>query len=272
MIYNSPSIYKNGGGGGGYSDGGSLVDGDFIKVENNTISSYDNVSRDPVNFYFEVADGEVLNSVVELTTTVNATINVYVVKNGFYFLLGNVGGNTVNAGDDYKISVVGNSFILEVETPSQNDPEYATIGDNIYPLLKNNNLLWTCRDLHEGGFFHWTNNDRYYYSPQNIVIDGWRVPTEAETINLTNTYTLSELKDTSGWPSPYEGSNTSGFSWRANGYFYNGNLSFDNFAAFMLYKYDDENFSAIRTQGNDPIGYGNSVSGCGIPVRLVHEI
>lgn len=258
--------------GGGFKDGGTLVDGDFIKVENNTVSSYDNVSRDPVNFYFEVKDGEILNSVVELTTAVNATINVYVLKNGFYYLIGNVGGNTVNAGDDYKLNVVGNSFMLEVVTPSQAVPEYATIGNNIYPLLKNNNLLWTCQDLHENGFNHWTNNGRFYYSPQNIVIDGWRLPTETETVNLTSSYTLAQLKDSSGWPSPYEGNNASGFSWRANGYFSSGYLSFDNFAAFMLYKYDDQNFSGIRTQANDPIGFGISVAGCGLPVRLVHEI
>lgn len=33
--------------GGGYKDGGQLIDADFIEVENNTISSYENVSRDP---------------------------------------------------------------------------------------------------------------------------------------------------------------------------------------------------------------------------------
>ena len=112
-IFKGDSIYKTGAGGGGYKDGGALVDGDFIEVKNNTVSSYDNVSRDPVNFYFEVKDGEILNSVIELTTAVNATINVYVVKNGFYYLLGNVGGNTVNAGDDYKINIIGDSFSVE---------------------------------------------------------------------------------------------------------------------------------------------------------------
>lgn len=146
-IFKGDSIYKSGGGGGGYKDGGALVDGDFIEVENNTISSYDNVSRDPVNFYFEVKDGEILNSVVELTTAVNATINVYVVKNGFYYLLGNVGGNTVNAGDDYKINIVGNSFMLEVVTPSQAIPEFAEINGNVYPIIELNGYLWTKKNI-----------------------------------------------------------------------------------------------------------------------------
>ena len=146
-IFKGDSIYKSGGGGGGFKDGGALVDGDFIKVENNTISSYDNVSRDPVNFYFEVKDGEILNSVVELTTAVNATINVYVVKNGFYYLLGNVGGNTVNAGDDYNLNVVGNSFMLEVVTPAPSDPEAVIIEGSIYPLVKIGGVVWSTVDL-----------------------------------------------------------------------------------------------------------------------------
>ena len=147
-IFKGDSIYKSGGGGGGFKDGGQLVDGDFIKVENNTISSYDNVSRDPVNFYFEVKDGEVLNSVVELTTDVNATINVYVVKNGFYYLLGNVGGNTVNAGDDYKLNVTGDSYSLEQVTPGGGSvPSFFEIDGQFYQLKEFNGYLWLMQNL-----------------------------------------------------------------------------------------------------------------------------
>ena len=73
-IFKGDSIYKSGGGGGGYKDGGQLVDGDFIEVKNNTVSTYDNTARDPINFYFEVKEGESINSVVELTTVVNSTV------------------------------------------------------------------------------------------------------------------------------------------------------------------------------------------------------
>lgn len=147
-IFKGDSIYKSGGGGGGFKDGGQLVDGDFIKVENNTISSYDNVSRDPVNFYFEVKDGEVLNSVVELTTAVNATINVYILKNGFYYLLGNVGGNTVNAGDDYKLNVTGDSYSLEQVTPGGGSvPSFFEIDGVFYPLKEFNGYLWLMQNL-----------------------------------------------------------------------------------------------------------------------------
>ena len=123
-IFKGDSIYKSGGGGGGYKDGGALVDGDFIKVENNTVSSYDNLSRDPINLYFEPKDGEILNSVVELTTAVNSTINVYIVKNGLYYSLGNIGGNSVTAGNDYKINITGDSYTVENVTGISNDPKF----------------------------------------------------------------------------------------------------------------------------------------------------
>lgn len=124
MIYNGPSIYNQGGGGGGYKDGGALVDGDFIKVENNAVSSYDNVSRDPINLYFEPKDGEILNSIVELTTAVNSTVNVYIVKNGLYYSLGNIGGNSVSAGNDYKINIIGDSYTVENVTGISSDPKF----------------------------------------------------------------------------------------------------------------------------------------------------
>jgi hypothetical protein len=147
-IFKGDSIYKSGGGGGGYKDGGQLVDGDFIEVKNNTVSSYDNVSRDPVNFYFEVKDGEILNSVVELTTAVNSTVYVYVFKNGIYYLLGNVGGDTVNAGEDYKVNIIGDSYSIE-QVSDKPTPAFINIGNIIYPCKKIGNLIWTtshCRN------------------------------------------------------------------------------------------------------------------------------
>lgn len=211
--------------GGGYKDGGELVDGDFIKVENNTVSSYDNVSRDPVNFYFEVKDGDVLNSVVELTTAVNATINVYVVKNGFYYLLGNVGGNTVNAGDNYNLNVVGNSFMLEVVTPSQASPEYADIDGELVPVKLYNNKLWTLTDYNKpiGTSFivnqtTWPGKTARFYRAEQIATirenlpAGWDIPTRTDIDNLYSIYNTAEkLKSTSYWVNN-PGDNSSGFN------------------------------------------------------------
>lgn len=140
-----------GGGGGGYKDGGELVDADFIEVKNNTASTYDNTARDPVNFYFEAKDGEIINSIIELTTTINAMVNVYVVKNGIYYLLGNIGGNTVNAGDYYKINISGNSFKIENVSNSL-IPEYVNINGLIVPVYQVENKLFITGDIKGGNF------------------------------------------------------------------------------------------------------------------------
>lgn len=146
-IFKGESIYKNGSGGGGYKDGGELVDNDFIEVENNTNSSYNNETRDPVNFYFEVKEGEVLNSVIELTTTINSTINVYVVKNNLYYPLGNVGGNNVNAGDDYKINIVGDSYTVEQVTYNSQNPVAVVLKGHRYGIVNIDGKYYTTSDL-----------------------------------------------------------------------------------------------------------------------------
>lgn len=146
-IFKGDSIYKSGGGsGGGYSDGGAIVDADLMKVENNAVSSYDNVSRDTINFYFEPADGEILNSIIELTTAVNATVNVYVLRNGLYYLLGNVGGDTVTAGNDYKVNITGDSYAIQQVT--ENSIAYLDVFGNLVPTIKIGSLLWTTENLY----------------------------------------------------------------------------------------------------------------------------
>lgn len=226
MIYNGPSIYNQGGGGGGYKDGGALVDGEFIKVENNTVSSYDNTSRNDVNFYFEVADGEIINSVVELTTTVNATIHVYVVKNGLFIPLGNVGGDTVNAGDDYKLNVVGDSFVIEnVTTPPQN-PEFALLMGVIYPLTKIGNFYYTAKNFKGDIGQYVDQNGERYYLPRSIsnydFDNGFEFLNDADFSVIDNNYpypnTGLALKSVSGWRDGGNGNNSSGFNAFPKGY------------------------------------------------------
>lgn len=214
-IFKGNSIYKTGAGGGGYKDGGALVDGDFIEVKNNTVSSYDNVSRDPVNFYFEVKDGEILNSVVELTTAVNATINVYVVKDGLYYLLGNVGGNTVNAGDDYKINITGDSYSIE-QVSSGPVPEYAEILGSLCKISKIGSRLWTSSNFTGviSGVDYKNENGTYYYSNistdlKNFNYNGWRVARYGDFEDLKSRFTPNQLKQTgtpySSWNSRAQG-------------------------------------------------------------------
>lgn len=278
-IFKGDSIYKiGGGGGGGYHDGGQIVDGEFMKVENNAVSSYDNTSRDPINFYFEPAEDEIINAVVELTTAVNSTVNVYVLRNGFYYLLGNVGGDTVTAGNDYKVNITGDSYAIEQVTGGGNDPEFVNINGVTYPLLKNNGILWTCKDL-EGvfsGVDYRVNNGRYYYEPKDIIVDGWRLPKQNEILNLYQSYSVPDLKAVDGWPSGYSypGTGASGFNLKANGEFQlnSSSVALDNWTNYTLYKFDDSNFPSMSiATGMNIYGSGNSTSGYYLTVRLVHD-
>jgi hypothetical protein len=201
-ILKGDSIYKSGGGGGGYKDGGQLVDGDFIEVKNNTISTYDNESRDPVNFYFEVKEGELINSIIEFTTQVNAVVNVYVVRNGIYYLLGNVGGNTVNASKIYTINVVNESFAID-EVSDEPTPDYVEIGDKLYGCRKIGNLYWTtshCQatasqlgtsglyvkdpqdPIYKGNFYTGFNTKRYHQVNEKIY--PFRLPKKSDLGDL----------------------------------------------------------------------------------------
>lgn len=271
MIYNQPSIYKfGGGGGGGYNDGGQLVDGDFIKVENNTISSYDNVNRNPVNFYLDLKDGEIANAIVELTTAVNSTINVYVIKNGFYYLLGNVGGNTVTAGDDYKVNITGNSYSIE-QVSAPPIPEYVNIDGNQYKVIKVGSVLWTCSDLKGTSFRNAESANVHYYEPNpNIRINGWRLPKESDIINLNNTYNWSQLRSTTGWYGDYNGNNESGFNAQAKGTYRTNHVEMKTYSSYMLYVNNNNNCSgAFMTTNYEGYSMGG---GYWCPVRLVYDI
>lgn len=203
MIYNAPSIYKQGGGGGGYKDGGALVDGDFIKVENNAVSTYYNETRNDINYYFEVKDGEVINAVIELTTDVNATVHVYIVQNELYIPLGNVGGDTVSAGEDYKVNITGDSFSIEQVSNLTTVPEYAKILNGMYQVAKIGDRLWLKENfagLIIGVNYKVENNTTYYSNIatalKNFNENGWRVARQADVDDLGNRFTAAELKRT----------------------------------------------------------------------------
>lgn len=217
-IFNGDSIYKSGGGGGGYSDGGTLVDSDFIKVENNTISTYTNTSRSDINFYFEVQTGEVLNAVIELTNEYNATVHVYILQNGFYIPLGNVGGDTVNAGNDYNLTVVGNSFILEVFTPTNGLPDYVYIDGDIVRCAHTNNNIWV-RVL--GSMV--SISEAKDIVNQNYSADGYRLPNHDDFLDLASFYSgnIKALRSVGGWNGT-PGTNESGFNAWPGGYSRNG--------------------------------------------------
>ena len=214
MIYNAPSIYKQGGGGGGFKDGGALVDGDFIKVENNTVSTYTNETRNDVNFYFEIKEGEIINSVIEFTTDVNATIHVYYIgAGGILIPLGNVGGDTVTAGESYNINVVGNSFVLENIIEPVPDPDdifvYNSMDSKVYNCKKVNGIYWSTTDYLNYVKF----NDYNIQSP-------WRVPSKEDFYTLKNNNAIETIAKPNTWnskvsPAP---TNTTGLGFAGLGY------------------------------------------------------
>lgn len=242
-IFNGNSIYNYGdGGGGGYNDGGQIADGDFMKIENNAVSTYDNVNRDHLNFYFDQADGEMINAVVELKTSVNSVVKVYVLRNGLYYLLGNVGGDSINAGDQYNLKIVGNSYELENINVATPDPAYIEILGHYYGLVKISNRFWITENLKyrfEDNFYlesdgsdaqtldlpyskqydSFETRDEIYYrsntfSKINSLVSslGLRVPNRYDIENLENNYTISQLTSQS-----YGGSNTTGFNAKYKG-------------------------------------------------------
>lgn len=256
-IFKGDSIYKSGGGGGGgYAEGGELIDADFIKVENNTVSSYDNITRDPINFYLEVQNGEVLNSYIELTTVINTTVNVYILRNGLYFLLGNLGGKTCNAGDDYKVSIIGDSYSIEQVNNLPEDPDFISTKIGPIPIVKIGNKYWATENLSvtwsglpigsqfvafDGFYALWYNDDAatmngrqagLLYSAraadyiesniEDLIGEGWKVPTPSEMQSLNTLYPLrSEICKQVCYNANWGGINNSKLSFVPTG-FHNG--------------------------------------------------
>lgn len=252
-IFKGDSIYKSGGGGGGgYKDGGALVDGDFIAVENNTISSYYNVTRDPINLYFEPNDGEVLNAIVELTTAVNATVNVYIIKGGFLYLLGNVGGDTVTAGNDYKVNITGDSYAIENVTNPPQYPNFVSLMGVIYPLAKIDNLLFLAKNFEGDIGTNVKTNGTTYYLPRSIKDydfgNGWLIPDDSDHIKITTAFpypnTGKALKSTSGWRNSGNGDNSSGMNIKPFGY-YDGNIQYNTYESFLYFKRFTNSFQSL---------------------------
>ena len=229
MIYNAPSIYKIGGGGGGYIDGGELVDADYIEVLNNSVSSYENTSRDPVNFYFDIPEGEIINSVIQLTTQVNATVNVYVVRNGLYLLLGNTNGNTVTANEDYEITCTGNSFEIEQVNDLSEDPVMADFDGRKV-------LVFPYRDyLISEDLGQW-----YTLNELNELVsnsDGWNLISRSQWNDINDHFGNNALRSTSGWNNT-QGTNSSGLNFYPYGTMVGGTV-YDQGVYSYFWKLDE---------------------------------
>lgn len=286
-IFKGNSIYKTGAGGGGYKDGGQLIDGDFIKVDNNTVSSYDNESRDPVNFYFETKQGEVLNGIIEFTTEVNATVNVYVLIDNVYYLLGNVGGDSVTAGNDYKINITGDSYSIE-QVSGGLEPKYISLMGATYGITKIGNLYWTTKNLeldlspygipgsrfvNKNGTYWYANRYREVVETINNITDdhGFRIPNYNDTVDLQNAVNNNsyDLRSISGWFDSRNGNGNTEFS----AYPY-GELNFSGPYPPGYYTMSNQNknamfaidmFNGLNTYGSFSIRYDEDGVGRSIP-------
>lgn len=228
-IFKGDSIYKSGGGAGGYKDGGALVDATYIDVQNNVISTYTNDSRNVVNFVIH-ADGNPVNTIVELTNDVNATINVYVYNDGVYIPLGNVGGNTVNAGEQYNINIVGNSFVIENVVGYTGD-EYVLIDETLVKVFTIGSFIWTdyltnYKPGNNPDGYPWcrtatnplgTGKDYVYQSypyAKTLQNSFFKLPTQQDITDFQNELGLNgayKLKSTSQWHNNRNGSDVYGF-------------------------------------------------------------
>lgn len=270
-IFNGNSIYNDGGagGGGGYNDGGQIVDGDFMKIENNAVSTYDNVNnRDTLNFYLEPGDGEQLNAVVELTTAVNSTVNVYVLQNGLYYLLGNVGGNTIAAGNDYKVNIIGNSYSVE-QVSGNLTLEYVDINGVNIKVKKLGSRYWTVENVNNIiiSDFKERNGQRYYKhdSVKDVEINGFHVPEQIAFNELLSVYGNDALRSTDMW-STVAGSNTSGFDAKPYGVIRNDNIN---------ESYTEMAFFVSKDSGHFYLSYGGqgySVSNNYATLRLCKDV
>lgn len=181
-----PTIYNFGGGsGGGYKDGGELIDGEFINVENMTFSTYDNTNRDKINFYFDPKSGEILDSVIQVKTAVNSVISVYVYDQnlGIYTPL-YYDTNTVSSGNTYNLTIIGNSFVISDPLNTSQNDYVEEINGLLYKCVKIGDKTFMAENYRgsisgatkyetNGDCFYTTNNATNWNFPNN-----WRLITQ----------------------------------------------------------------------------------------------
>lgn len=202
-IYNAPSIYESGaGGGGGYNDGGSLTPSDYIEIENN--SFYKLEGNDATNLNF-VIDGEsgVLNSIVEISTNVDSTVSVYVRRNGLLYILSAI-DNLIYSNKNYRLVISGDSYTLEEIVNVAPTISKAEINGVYYDVFQFGNKIIS-QDL--GAWF-----TAYEYESLLESLNGeWTCPTQSFINQIKNDVGIDAMRSTSGWNNT-QGTNTSGLN------------------------------------------------------------
>lgn len=131
------TIY-NYGGGAYLKYGGQLPESasGLISIENNNLYEYTNLSSNSLTFIFDKKE-DVFNAVIEVTTNVNSNIYVgYLNDNGLVIPIPVIGSTSINANNQYKVIIVGNSYIIENVNVAKNDPIAAIVDGKLYPCKK----------------------------------------------------------------------------------------------------------------------------------------
>ena len=216
-IFKGDSIYKSGGGGGagggGYSDGGTLNDSYFIKIDNNKIYSYQNTFRTNVNFYYDYDENTFFNSIINVENlNINSNINVYYKKDGFYYLVNSTGQTNVDQNKNYVVNINNGVYSVQEETIN-NAPFYFNFSFGIKKIFKVGNYYWT-EDL---GVW------KTFTEALEMEENGWSLPGNAAQSDLSNSTTANDSRSTSGW-SNTQGTNSNGLNFYPYGYlqFYGG--------------------------------------------------
>ena len=169
-VFNGNSIYNYGAvGGGGLVYYGLIPDSDFMQVENNGFYKYHNEFRNDINLYLDVSEDDVLFDIISIENDIASNINIFILKNGFYYPIPYIGSNSLSAGKNYKIVLLGDSYTVDEVDNNINPliPLYAKIGNittRIYFSLDNQVIF--------------TSNIKYYNNVEAINISsttGWNV-------------------------------------------------------------------------------------------------
>lgn len=199
-VFNGNSIYNDGGagGGGGYNDGGDLTPADYIEIENN--SFYKLEGNDAANLNF-VIDGEsgVLNSIVEISTNVDSTINVYVNRDGLLYKLSTI-DSLIYQNKSYRLYINGDTYYIN-EINQSISISKAIINNNLVDVIVYGNYIIT-QDL---GWFN-------YNEFEDLVnTSGWSKVSYQVLSTIKNDLGQDSMRSTSGWNTP-QGTNTSGLN------------------------------------------------------------
>lgn len=199
-ILNGDSIYNFGG--GGYNDGGNLTPSDYIEIENNSFYKLEGNNDADLNF---VIDGEsgILNSIVEISTNVDSTINVYVRRNGFLYILSSV-DNLIYTNKNYRLVISGDSYSLEEIVNILPTISKAEINGVYYDVFQFGNKIIT-QDL--GSWF-----SGFEYESLLASLDGeWTYPTRTFIDQIKYDVGIDAMRSISGWNN-IQGTNTSGLN------------------------------------------------------------